>query len=152
MRMDLKSLALPGVQHLQPYQGGKPLDELERELGISGAIKLQDFFYVALVMHRGSRDGMDATWAYFKANHEKYTTMLATASSSLMDAVISGACSAFATKEKVVEVEAFFSDHAKNFEKNQRTINQITEGLNANAAFVERFKASKALEWLQKYK
>ena len=40
MRMDLKSLALPGVQHLQPYQGGKPLDELERELGISGAIKL----------------------------------------------------------------------------------------------------------------
>ncbi|WP_438950825.1 histidinol-phosphate transaminase [Porticoccus sp.] len=40
MSMDLKSLALPGVQHLQPYQGGKPLDELERELGISGAIKL----------------------------------------------------------------------------------------------------------------
>lgn len=40
MCMDLKSLALPGVQHLQPYQGGKPLDELERELGISGAIKL----------------------------------------------------------------------------------------------------------------
>lgn len=40
MSVDLKSLALPGVQHLQPYQGGKPLDELEREFGISGAIKL----------------------------------------------------------------------------------------------------------------
>jgi len=40
MSMDLKSLALPGVQHLQPYQGGKPVEELERELGIAGAIKL----------------------------------------------------------------------------------------------------------------
>lgn len=40
MSVDLKSLALPGVQHLQPYQGGKPVEELERELGISGVIKL----------------------------------------------------------------------------------------------------------------
>lgn len=40
MSVDLKTLALPGVQHLQPYQGGKPVEELERELGISGAIKL----------------------------------------------------------------------------------------------------------------
>ncbi len=40
MSVDLKSLALPGVQHLQPYQGGKPVEELERELGISDVIKL----------------------------------------------------------------------------------------------------------------
>ena len=40
MTMDFKSLALPGVQHLKPYQGGKPIKELERELGIQGAIKL----------------------------------------------------------------------------------------------------------------
>ena len=40
MTTDFKSLALPGVQHLKPYQGGKPLEELERELGIQGAIKL----------------------------------------------------------------------------------------------------------------
>ena len=40
MTVDFKSLALPGVQRLQPYQGGKPIEELERELGISGAIKL----------------------------------------------------------------------------------------------------------------
>ena len=40
MTLDLKSLALPGVQRLQPYQGGKPVEELERELGIRGAIKL----------------------------------------------------------------------------------------------------------------
>jgi len=40
MTVDFKSLALPGVQRLQPYQGGKPVEELERELGIRGAIKL----------------------------------------------------------------------------------------------------------------
>lgn len=40
MTTDFKSLALPGVQHLKPYQGGKPIEELERELGIKGAIKL----------------------------------------------------------------------------------------------------------------
>jgi histidinol-phosphate aminotransferase len=33
-------LATPGVQHLRPYQPGKPVEELERDLGISGSIKL----------------------------------------------------------------------------------------------------------------
>ncbi len=33
-------LAAPGVQQLQPYLPGKPVEELERELGISGSIKL----------------------------------------------------------------------------------------------------------------
>jgi len=32
--------AVPGVQLLNPYQPGKPVEELERELGISNAIKL----------------------------------------------------------------------------------------------------------------
>ena len=34
------SLATPGVKGLRPYQPGKPIEELERELGISGAVKL----------------------------------------------------------------------------------------------------------------
>jgi len=33
-------LATKGVQQLTPYQPGKPVEELERELGISGSIKL----------------------------------------------------------------------------------------------------------------
>ncbi len=37
---DFLSLATPGVQRLQPYQPGKPLDELEREYGIRNAVKL----------------------------------------------------------------------------------------------------------------
>ena len=37
---DFIELALPGVQALQPYQPGKPVEELERELGLVDAVKL----------------------------------------------------------------------------------------------------------------
>jgi histidinol-phosphate aminotransferase len=37
---DFLELAVPGVQGLTPYQPGKPVAELERELGIRNAIKL----------------------------------------------------------------------------------------------------------------
>lgn len=40
MGCDLFSLATTGVQSLHPYQPGKPVDELERELGLSNIIKL----------------------------------------------------------------------------------------------------------------
>jgi len=36
----LYSLAVPGVQALKPYEPGKPLEELEREFGITEAVKL----------------------------------------------------------------------------------------------------------------
>ena len=37
---DILRLATPGVRGLSPYQPGKPIEELEREYGITGAIKL----------------------------------------------------------------------------------------------------------------
>ena len=40
MSKSFLSLATPGVQQLRPYLPGKPVEELERELGISGSIKL----------------------------------------------------------------------------------------------------------------
>lgn len=40
MSIDFLSLAAPGVAGLQPYQSGKPIEELKREYGISNAIKL----------------------------------------------------------------------------------------------------------------
>ncbi len=38
--VDFKLLAVTGVQALQPYQPGKPIEELERELGITNILKL----------------------------------------------------------------------------------------------------------------
>jgi len=40
MSCDFEALAAPGVRGLQPYLPGKPVDELERELGISHIVKL----------------------------------------------------------------------------------------------------------------
>ena len=40
MSCDYIALATQGVQGLNPYQPGKPIEELERELGISGIVKL----------------------------------------------------------------------------------------------------------------
>jgi histidinol-phosphate aminotransferase len=40
MSCDLLQLAIPGVASLQPYQPGKPVEELERELGVKDIIKL----------------------------------------------------------------------------------------------------------------
>ena len=37
---DYKTLAVKGVQKLSPYIPGKPISELEREMGISNIIKL----------------------------------------------------------------------------------------------------------------
>lgn len=37
---DAARLALPGVCDLQPYQAGKPIEELERELGLTNIVKL----------------------------------------------------------------------------------------------------------------
>jgi histidinol-phosphate aminotransferase len=38
--MALKDIAKPHIRALDPYVPGKPIEELERELGVSGAIKL----------------------------------------------------------------------------------------------------------------
>lgn len=39
-QFDVCDLAAPGVRELTPYQPGKPIEELEREYGLSGVIKL----------------------------------------------------------------------------------------------------------------
>ena len=39
-KLDYNELAAPGVRELMPYTPGKPIDELEREYGVSGSIKL----------------------------------------------------------------------------------------------------------------
>ncbi len=40
MSVDFTALALPGVQGLQPYQPGKPIEALQRELGLDEIVKL----------------------------------------------------------------------------------------------------------------
>ena len=39
-QFDAYPLAVPGIRDLAPYDPGKPIEELEREYGVSGAIKV----------------------------------------------------------------------------------------------------------------
>ena len=38
--MDLEKIVNKGINDLSPYEPGKPIEDLERELGIKNAIKL----------------------------------------------------------------------------------------------------------------
>ena len=38
--MNLKKLVNKGIDGLSPYEPGKPIEDLERELGIKNAVKL----------------------------------------------------------------------------------------------------------------
>jgi len=40
MAFNARDLAVNGVRALQPYQPGKPVEELERDLGLSDIVKL----------------------------------------------------------------------------------------------------------------
>ena len=66
-------------------------------------------------------------------------TMLATASPSLMDAVIGASCAGFTSTARADEVVAFFEAHPL---PNQRRITQIVEGIRVNAAFTGRIEQS----------
>ena len=38
--MSIRDLVNPHIRGLRPYEPGKPIEEVERELGISGSVKL----------------------------------------------------------------------------------------------------------------
>ena len=118
------------------------------DFAMSDAVKLQDFFYVALVMHRKDTDGMLATWDFFKEQLPVLKAKLDKAGGSLMDACITGACSSFATADKAAEVKAFFADPENALPKNERKISQTLENINNNCNFLDAFKTSQALVWL----
>ena len=54
--VDFLKLAQPGITELSPYQPGKPVEELERELGIADIIKLA----MLQVHKRLNEDGLRA--------------------------------------------------------------------------------------------
>lgn len=67
MTCDYTALAAPGVRELMPYKPGKPIDELERELGISDSIKLasnENPLGTSPAAMAAIRDEIDDLWLY----------------------------------------------------------------------------------------
>ena len=107
------------------------------DLALSDAVKLQDFFYVALSMH-GAASGRDATWAHFTEKLDAYKAKVGEAGSSIMDASIVGACGGFCTEAAANDIVAFFEAHP--LPRNTRKIEQIVESTRASAAYVSRIR------------
>jgi hypothetical protein len=106
----------------------------------SGAVKLQDFFYPMMSVASSSRAGLETTWQYFQTHFARLHAMLASASPSLMDALIGAACAGFTSAARADEVVSFFTSHP--LPANQRKISQIIEGIRVNSAFMSRMEQS----------
>ena len=106
----------------------------------SGDVKLQDFFYALGSVGRSGKEGRQISWQYFQDNHPTFTTMLASASPSLMDAVIVMCSGGFCSVEMADEITSFFK--ANPFPKNERKISQMTENMRANGKFLATLQAS----------
>jgi len=106
----------------------------------SGEIKLQDFFYAIGSVSSSGKEGRKIAWEYFQKHHERLQGMVATASSSLMDAVITYSAGRFVTLEKVEEVETFFKEN--KYPKNKRRIAQMVEAMRANGKLLVNLQAS----------
>ena len=69
--LDYRELAVPGVRQLRPYAPGKPIDELEREYGITGSIKLasnENPLGASPDALAAVRAALDDVWLYPDAN------------------------------------------------------------------------------------
>ena len=69
--LDYCELAVPGVRALRPYTPGKPIDELEREYGVTDSIKLasnENPLGASPNALAAVREALDGVWLYPDAN------------------------------------------------------------------------------------
>ncbi len=114
------------------------------EWSTSGDIKLQDFFYVMGSVARSNKVGRDTAWKYFQDEFDKLKDMLASASPSLMNAVIVLCAGGGSSMAKADAVKEFFEEHP--MPSNSRKIDQTIEGITANAKFYDTLTKSPLAE------
>ncbi len=117
---DFLHLAAPGVRQLKPYQPGKPIEELERELGVSNIIKLasnENPLGPSPLALTAARAALEDVWLYPDGNGFVLKDKLAAKLGVAMDQLILGNGSsdvldfvvrAFVTSQD----EVMFSEHA----------------------------------------
>ncbi|WP_172600401.1 histidinol-phosphate transaminase [Sulfurivermis fontis] len=117
---DFLSLAAPGVRQLKPYQPGKPIEELERELGVSNIIKLasnENPLGPSPLALTAARAALEDVWLYPDGNgfvlKDKLKQKLGVAMEQLIlgngsSDILDFAVRAFVTPQD----EVMFSEHA----------------------------------------
>eukprot|EP00640_Fibrocapsa_japonica_P000353 CAMPEP_0113937194 /NCGR_PEP_ID=MMETSP1339-20121228/3867_1 /TAXON_ID=94617 /ORGANISM="Fibrocapsa japonica" /LENGTH=883 /DNA_ID=CAMNT_0000939869 /DNA_START=46 /DNA_END=2697 /DNA_ORIENTATION=- /assembly_acc=CAM_ASM_000762 len=110
---------------------------------MSDSMKLQDFFYPMASVSGSGHEGVCLTWNFFQTRFEDLKAKLASASPSLMDAVIVYCVNGFCTEDKAAEIDAFF---VKNpLPSNTRKISQTVEAIRINAEFLKKMQKSTQL-------
>lgn len=117
------------------------------EWAVSGAIKLQDFFYPMGSVSGSSPEGLNLAWSFYQENFEHIKSMLSKASPSLMDAAIVYSVSGYCTNDKANEIEGFFQSHP--LPASARRISQTVEGIRTSAIFLAAILASDLTHVLQ---
>jgi puromycin-sensitive aminopeptidase len=110
------------------------------EWSISGAVKVQDFFYAMGSVANSSKDGRDMSWKFFQDNLQTISNMIGQGSSSLMDACIVSCVGSSASWQLANDVEEFFTRNPQP--RSARKIAQTLETLRANAKFWEQLQKS----------
>lgn len=115
------------------------LKQRTMEWTISGAIKLQDFFYPMMSVG-SSRVGREVSWNFLQEHLNDIKAMIGKASPSLMDGVINCCCGGFCSQDKATEIEHFFKSNP--LPSSARTITQLVENIRSNANFLDTLRKS----------
>lgn len=124
------------VLHSIGYISDPKLKEAALDWTTSGAVKLQDFFYIFNSVGSSDKTGQTVVWNYFVANFDRIREMLAKANPSLMHAVIIYSSRHFVTRDRLEEVRAFFQSHP--LKGTERVVAQMVESMGVTVAFAER--------------
>jgi aminopeptidase N len=89
-------------------------------------------------------EGLQLAWDYLRENFTKAHAIVATASPSLLAALVTVSTQGFATAERATEIEEFFQ--SKDVPLISRKIDQICETIRSNAAFLDMIKQSTKID------
>ena len=101
-------------------------------------VKLQDFFYPMLSVQNSGAAGSDIAWQFCQDNIQVVADKLASASPSLLDAVVKCTARGTSTFERADEVDAFFKSDAvaPRVEKITTKLAQMLENMRNDAKFL----------------
>ncbi len=114
------------------------LRERAMDWAVSGAVKLQDFFYTFTSV-AASADGIVQAWTYFQ-KHFAHVTAMTASTPNLLDGLIAACCSSFSSMDRAQEIESFFAEHP--LPSSTRKLTQLVEGIRVAAAHRTRLESS----------
>ena len=107
---------------------------------LTDKIKTQDFFYPMMGVRASGEEGADAAWNWIGKNFEAARTRVAKASPSLLASLVQSCAAGGVTYERAKDIEARYKD----IPSLTRTVANMVEATNGNAAFLDRCRNTRA--------